>query len=101
MTRPELKDLPAPPQGKQGWPWTEASSAFEPLPGSDAWPKVTIVTPSFNQARFIEETIRSVVLQGYPNLEYFVLDGGSTDRSVEIIQKYSKWIDVWKSEPDG
>jgi hypothetical protein len=55
---------------------------------------------SFNQGRFLEETIRSIVLQGYPNLEYFVLDGGSTDNSVEIIQKYSPWIDFWVSEDD-
>jgi hypothetical protein len=62
---------------------------------------VTIVTPSFNQGRFLEETIRSILLQGYPDLEYFVLDGGSTDKSVEIIRKYSPWITFWTSEPDG
>ncbi len=58
------------------------------------------MTPSFNQGRFIEETIRSILLQGYPNLEYFVLDGGSSDNTVEIIKKYSQWIDFWVSEPD-
>jgi hypothetical protein len=58
------------------------------------------VTPSFNQGEFIEETIRSVLLQGYPNLEYFVMDGGSTDGSVEIIRKYARWLD-WESQPDG
>jgi glycosyltransferase involved in cell wall biosynthesis len=59
------------------------------------------VTPSLNQGRFIEETIRSLLLQGYSNLEYFVIDGGSTDNSVEIIRKYSSWIDFWVSEPDA
>jgi glycosyltransferase involved in cell wall biosynthesis len=59
------------------------------------------VTPSFNQGKFIEETIRSVLLQGYPNLEYFVLDGGSKDNSVEIIRKYSPWLTYWVSEPDA
>jgi hypothetical protein len=49
---------------------------------------------------FIEETIRSILLQGYPDLEYFVLDGGSTDNTVEIIERYSPWIDFWVSEPD-
>jgi len=69
------------------------------LDGS-AWPRITIVTPSYNQGEFIEETIRSVLLQGYPNLEYFINDGGSQDNSVEIIQKYSSWITNWISEPD-
>jgi glycosyltransferase involved in cell wall biosynthesis len=70
------------------------------MPDGEPWPRVTIVTPSFNQARFLEETIRSVLLQGYPELEYFVLDGGSTDGSVEIIERYSRWITYWASEPD-
>ena len=50
--------------------------------------------------QFLEETIRSVLLQGYPNLEYIVMDGGSTDGSVEMIEKYSPWIDDWVSEKD-
>ncbi|HXG51586.1 MAG TPA: glycosyltransferase family 2 protein [candidate division Zixibacteria bacterium] len=65
------------------------------------WPRITVVTPSFNQSSFIEETIRSVLLQGYPDLQYVVMDGGSTDGSVEIIRKYSRWIDYWTSGPDG
>src|SRR5262249_55409307 len=65
------------------------------------WPRITVVTPSLNQGRFIEETIRSILLQGYPDLEYIVLDGGSTDHSVEIIRKYSPWISFWVSEPDS
>jgi glycosyltransferase involved in cell wall biosynthesis len=50
---------------------------------------------------FIEETIRSILLQGYPDLEFFVLDGGSTDNTVEVIRKYAHWITFWVSEPDG
>ncbi|MGA7937311.1 MAG: glycosyltransferase family 2 protein [Kovacikia sp.] len=58
------------------------------------------MTPSYNQGQFLEETIRSVLLQGYPNLEYIVIDGGSTDNSVEIIKRYSPWLNDWISEPD-
>ena len=65
------------------------------------WPRISVVTPSFNQGEFIEETIRSILLQGYPNLEYIVMDGGSTDNSVEIIKKYSPWLSYWISEPDA
>ena len=61
---------------------------------------MTIVTPSFNHGRFIEETIRSILLQGYTDIEYFVLDGGSTDNTVEILKKYSHWLKFWVSEPD-
>ena len=56
--------------------------------------------PSYNQAQYIEESIRSVLLQGYPDLEYVIIDGGSNDGSVEIIQKYTGWLHHWVSEPD-
>lgn len=63
-------------------------------------PRISIVTPSLNQGQFLEETIRSVVEQSYPNLEYVVIDGGSTDGSVEIIRKYDSQISYWESVPD-
>lgn len=94
--RKKLK-LPPPPAGKTGWPWV-----FEPEEISMNFdlPRVTIVTPSYNHAEYLEETIRSVLLQGYPNLEYFVIDGGSADGSVEIIKKYEPWLAGWISEKD-
>src|SRR5215210_2088856 len=63
-------------------------------------PKLTVITPSFNQGKFIERTIRSVLDQGYPNLEYVVVDGGSSDESVGVIRKYERHLAWWVSETD-
>ena len=101
MRSPRLDQLPPPPAGKTGWPWTEASAPMpQMMPDGRPWPKVSIVTPSFNQAQFIEETLRAVLLQGYPALEYYVMDGGSSDGSVDIIRRYAGWLTGWASEPD-
>ena len=64
------------------------------------YPRITVITPSFNQGQYIEETITSVVGQMYPNLEYIVIDGGSTDNSLEIIKKYEQHITYWESTLD-
>ncbi|MDQ3387927.1 MAG: glycosyltransferase [Gemmatimonadota bacterium] len=99
MPTPPLADLPTPRGGTGRWPWAAETT---PASGGDpaAWPRITVVTPSFNQGAFIEETIRSVLLQGYPNLEFIVADGGSQDSTVEILRRYDPWLAHWVSEPD-
>lgn len=101
MATSQLHELPPPHQHKVGWPWTEETPTLpEKMLSGRAWPRISVVTPSFNQADYLEETIRSVLLQGYPNLEYFVFDGGSQDGSAEIIREYTPWLKSWASEPD-
>ncbi len=65
------------------------------------WPRITVVTPSFNQASYLEQALTSVLGQNYPNTEYIVMDGGSTDGSVEIIRKFAPKLAHWRSARDG
>ena len=87
--------------GESKWPWMGHIPDFpEHMPDGSPWPRISIVTPSMDQADFLERTIRSVLLQGYPNLEYFIIDGASHDRSIEIIERYQPYLAFWVSEPD-
>lgn len=99
---PRLTTLPKPNSAKTGWPWTEETPPLpQAMPCGNPWPSISIVTPTFQHGEFLEEAIRSVLLQGYPNLQYLVVDGGSTDNTIDVLRKYDRWIDYWVSEPDS
>lgn len=94
-----LPTLPISPRDKQGWPWTKTTPP-EAIQEGLKYPKISIIIPTYNHGAFIEETLRSIILQNYPKLELIVMDGGSTDNTVEILKKYDEWITIWKSEKD-
>src|ERR1700687_3909147 len=101
MHCPRLTELPPPPKGNTGWPWTVESPALPPLRHDGSpWPRISIVTPSYNQGAFLEETILSVVNQGYPNVEHIIIDGASTDATLSVLHRYSDAVSYWVSEPD-
>lgn len=100
-TKITRKELPIPSSEQSGWPWTNYPLQLpKKMPDGSAWPRLSIITPSYNQGKFLEATIRSVLLQGYPNLEYIIIDGGSNDGSLDIIKKYEKYLFYWHSQKD-
>lgn len=101
MVPPRLTDLPPAPPDKTGWPWTVETAPLPPtLPDGRPWPRISIVSPNYNYAHYFEETLRSVLLQGYPDLEYIVIDDGSTDDSVALIERYAPWLAFWRTRPN-
>ncbi len=88
--------------GLSRWPWVVPDSRSLPptMPDGSPWPKITVVTPTYNQGQFIEETILSVIHQNYPNLEHILMDGNSPDNTMEIIDKYRDHFAVIVSEKD-
>lgn len=92
---------PGPVSKGRGWPWEGAEALFPgSMPDGSPWPRITVVTPSYNQGQYIEEAIRSVLLQGYPNLQFIIMDGGSSDQTVDVIRRYEPWLSYWVSERD-
>jgi glycosyltransferase involved in cell wall biosynthesis len=96
-----LDKFPPPPDGRMGWPWNSTpdmavANAFD----DGELPTIGLVTPTYNSERYLEETIRSVLLQSYPKLEYYIVDGGSNDKTLDVIRKYEPWLTGWISEPD-
>jgi glycosyltransferase involved in cell wall biosynthesis len=90
--------IPPPPTGRTGWPWVLP----EPPVGDERdLSVITLVTPVLNQAATLERAIRSVLGQGYPRLEYIIMDGGSTDGTLDVISRYERHLTVWVSEADG
>lgn len=102
MRYPPFTELPAPQIGQSSWPWFGDKIEI-PRHMSDGhpWPRICVIMPSYNQAQYLEAAICSVLFQGYPNLEYIIMDGGSTDGSVEIIKKYEPWLSHWQCAPDN
>lgn len=94
-----LLQLPIPQKNRRGWPWSEETE-IHCIDQNITYPKISIIVPSYNQCEFIEETIRSILLQNYPNLELIIIDGGSNDGTVDIIKRYDSWINYWISEDD-
>lgn len=97
---PTAESGPALPPGL--WPRRPFPGPSLPptLPGGEPWPRISIVTPTFNQGRYIEQTLLSILHQGYPNLEYIVIDGGSTDETHQVLERYRPRISHLVSEAD-
>lgn len=93
-----LADLPAPPGGRTGWPWTVQTPPWAADPAA-AHP-CTIVVPSFGQAAYVEETLRSILLQNHPRLELVVIDGGSGPDVRAILERYRPWLSHLRVAPD-
>ena len=99
---PTIADLPPALLDRKGWPWTSEEALIFPsrMPDGQKWPRISVTVPSYNQGEFLEATLRSLLFQGYPDLEIHVMDGGSTDQSRWVLEEYAPWLTSWESKPD-
>lgn len=101
MRCPTLAELPTPPAHRSGWPWTIETPALPAtLPSGAPWPRISIIVASLGKSEYIEEMLRSALLQGYPELELILIDGGSASPTLDVITRYAPWLTYWISEPD-
>ncbi len=99
MSAPRPEELPPPPPGREGWPW-QADPSPPPAEPAGGWPLVSALIPCRNAGDFLEAALRSLLLQGYPALELIVVDGASTDHTLEVARRYRPWLAHLISEPD-
>lgn len=100
QTTGATQPLPPPPPGSTGWPWEATRRPAVADAGAQTWPRISVVVPSYNYARFLEQTLRSLLLPAYPSLQVVVMDGGSTDGTVAVLERYAPWLDHWESKKD-
>jgi glycosyltransferase involved in cell wall biosynthesis len=99
MSGVRIGELPSPPSGRTGWPWdTGTAEAFDVAARG---PTISVVMPVLNSADYLEEAIRSVLLQGYPGLEFIIRDGGSTDGTRDIVRRYEPWLTLTSETDHG
>ncbi|MBY0497759.1 MAG: glycosyltransferase [Cyanobacteria bacterium] len=101
MRCPRLNALPAPAEALTGWPWTVETPPLPAAAGDGrGWPRISIVVASLNHPAYIEQMLRSVLLQGYPDVELIVIDGGSDAAAHRVLARYREWFSYFVSEPD-
>ena len=97
----QVRDLPCLGQAKPYWPWiVDDQAELAPDNSYEGLPSFSVLVPSYQQGKFLEENLRSIILQAYPKVDLIIIDGGSQDESQSLLEAYSPWISYWQSRPD-